>query len=171
MASDGFVDIARRKLIQLFVVPENDNRDIDRTEDGKLIRLLEETAFAFEEGSDTIKNQYMIGSVVWRWCGGGVRALGQHLHRTVSVVLDGLDLDFSTTHRRVSSSRCARVLSSFASKVNGVSALGQIGQPPRKDSKIDDRWSRVVCKAGRSLCLKQDPDSNRCTVFFQVGLW
>jgi len=68
IASNCFVDITRGKLVQLFVVPEDDNRYIDRTEDGKLMRLLEEAAFAFEECSDTITYQYIgrgFGVVVW----------------------------------------------------------------------------------------------------------
>lgn len=131
IAPDCFVDVTRRKLIQLFVVPEDDNRDIDRTEDGKLMRLLEQTAFALEKGSDIITYQYIVeGGVVV--C---VPVLEEHLHGTVSVVLDRLDLDLSTTHNRVASSRYARVPSSFASKVNGVSELGQIGQSPRKGQR------------------------------------
>lgn len=67
IALDCFVDIARGELIQLLVVPEDDDRDVDRTENGKLMRLLEETAFALEKGSDAITYQYMVenGVVVW----------------------------------------------------------------------------------------------------------
>jgi len=46
---------------------EDDNRYIDRTQDRKLVRLLEETAFALEEGSDTITYQYTVEYLVW-WC-------------------------------------------------------------------------------------------------------
>jgi len=47
---DGLVDISRRVFVQLFVVAENDDSDVDGTQHGKLVRLLEQTAFALEEG-------------------------------------------------------------------------------------------------------------------------
>jgi hypothetical protein len=37
--------------VQLLIVPEYNNRDIDGTEDGELMRLLEETSFALEEST------------------------------------------------------------------------------------------------------------------------
>jgi hypothetical protein len=42
-------DITTRVLIQLLVIPKDYDRDVDGTEDGKLMRLLEQAAFAFEE--------------------------------------------------------------------------------------------------------------------------
>ena len=44
-------DIARGKLVQLFVVAEDDDGDIDGTEHRQFVGLLEETAFALEEGA------------------------------------------------------------------------------------------------------------------------
>lgn len=46
---------------------EDDHRYVDRTQDRKLMSLLEETAFALEEGSDTITYQYVVEYLVW-WC-------------------------------------------------------------------------------------------------------
>lgn len=46
---DGVIDIARGELIQLLVVPKNNDGDVDRTEHGKLMRLFEQTAFALEK--------------------------------------------------------------------------------------------------------------------------
>jgi hypothetical protein len=47
---DGLVDVARRVLVQLLVVSEDDDRDVDGAQHGKLVRLFEQTTFAFEEG-------------------------------------------------------------------------------------------------------------------------
>jgi hypothetical protein len=54
--ADGLVDIARRKLVQLLVVTKDDNRDVNRAKNRELVRLLEQTAFALEEGAD--ESQY-----------------------------------------------------------------------------------------------------------------
>ena len=47
---DGLVDVSRRVLVQLLVVTEDDDSDIDGAQHGKLVRLLEQTTFALEEG-------------------------------------------------------------------------------------------------------------------------
>jgi hypothetical protein len=47
---DGLVDVSRRVLVQLLVVAEDDDSDVDGAEHGKLVRLLEQPTFAFEEG-------------------------------------------------------------------------------------------------------------------------
>lgn len=78
ITTNCFVDITRGKLVQLFVVPENDNCYIDRTEDGKLMSLLEKTAFALEKGSGAITYQYVVegrGLVGCRACNGVGEAL------------------------------------------------------------------------------------------------
>jgi hypothetical protein len=67
-------------------VAENDDGDVDRAEDGKLVSLLEETAFALQEGA--ARGQF--GETAMR--------AGQHSHGAVPVVLDGLDLNLPATH-------------------------------------------------------------------------
>jgi hypothetical protein len=47
---DSLVDVARRVLVQLLVVTEDDDCDVDGAQHGKLVRLLEQTTFALEEG-------------------------------------------------------------------------------------------------------------------------
>jgi hypothetical protein len=42
-------NIATRILVQLLIVAKDYNRDIDGTEDGKLMRLLEKTTFALQK--------------------------------------------------------------------------------------------------------------------------
>jgi hypothetical protein len=91
--------------------------------------------------------------------------LEEHLHGTVPVVLDRLDLDLPATHNRVCWSRCARVPSSFASRGRSMEcpSWGKLGH---RHGRVKDTRSTLPsrCKAGRSLCLKQEPDSNRRTV-------
>ena len=149
------VDVAGGKLVQLFVVPKNDNCDVHRTQDRKLVCLLEETAFSLEEGAG-----YHHISVHVRGCGGGV---GQHSHRTVSVVLDSLDFNLSTTHGRVCSSRCARVLRSSASKIDGVSERANSPTATKGQDHDQDRLSQVA--GWQQIALSEtDPDTNRRTV-------
>lgn len=52
---DDVVDVRRGVLVELLVVSEDDDGDIDRAEDGKLMRLLEQAAFAFEEGDGSAR--------------------------------------------------------------------------------------------------------------------
>lgn len=49
--ANGLVDVARREFIELLVVAEDDDGDVYRAKHRELVRLLEETAFALEEGS------------------------------------------------------------------------------------------------------------------------
>lgn len=69
VATNGLVDVARRELVQLLVVAEDDDSHVDRTENGELVGLFEQAALALEEGD-----------------------------RAVAVVLDGLDLNLSAAH-------------------------------------------------------------------------
>lgn len=69
IAANGLVDVARRELVQLLVMAEDDDGDIDGAQHGELVGLLEETALALEEGDGA-----------------------------VPVVLDGLYLDLPATH-------------------------------------------------------------------------
>jgi hypothetical protein len=82
-------NIARRVLVQLLIVSEYYNCDIDRAEDGKLMRLLEKSAFALEEGSEEATSASIMRKR---------EAMERHLHRTISIVLDSLDLNLSSTH-------------------------------------------------------------------------
>lgn len=50
-STNGLVDIARREIIQLFIMAKNDDGNIDGTEDGKLMRFLEQASFALQKGS------------------------------------------------------------------------------------------------------------------------
>lgn len=47
------MDVARRELVKLLVLPKDDNGNLDRTEDGQLICLLEQSTFAFQESTVT----------------------------------------------------------------------------------------------------------------------
>ena len=51
IAANGLVDVARGKLVQLLVVAEDDDCDVDGAEDRELVRLLEQAAFALQEGA------------------------------------------------------------------------------------------------------------------------
>lgn len=46
VSRQDFSDITTRILVQLLIVPKDYDRDIDGAEDGKLMRLLEQTTFA-----------------------------------------------------------------------------------------------------------------------------
>lgn len=46
---DCLVYVARRVLVELFVVAEDDDGNVDRTQNRKLVRFLEKTTFALEE--------------------------------------------------------------------------------------------------------------------------
>ena len=48
-ASYCFLDISRRVLVQLLVVSKDDDGDIDRAEDGELMRLLEQPSLALQK--------------------------------------------------------------------------------------------------------------------------
>jgi hypothetical protein len=63
-------NIATRVFVQLLIISKYYDRDIDRAENRELMRLLEKTTFALEKG-----------------------------YRTISIILDGLDLDLSSPHR------------------------------------------------------------------------
>jgi hypothetical protein len=44
-------NVTTRIFVQLLIIPKDYDRDIDRAEDGKLMRLLEQATFALEERS------------------------------------------------------------------------------------------------------------------------
>ncbi len=98
------VDVARRELVQLLVVTEDDDGNVDGAEDGQLVRFLEETAFSLEERSarqqtvshPSIHPTYR-GDATTRIA---KRRTGQVecLHRSISVILDRLDLNLPATH-------------------------------------------------------------------------
>ena len=47
---NDLIDVRGRVLIQLLVRPKDNDRDVDGAEYGQLMRLLEQAAFALEEG-------------------------------------------------------------------------------------------------------------------------
>ena len=49
ISPDSLVYVAGREFVEFFVVAKNDDCHVDRTKDGKLMRLLEKAAFALEE--------------------------------------------------------------------------------------------------------------------------
>ncbi len=51
VSGQDLANITTRVFVQLLIIPKDDDGDIDRTQDGKLMRLLEQTAFALEERS------------------------------------------------------------------------------------------------------------------------
>ena len=50
-AADGLVDVVRREFVQLLVVAEDDDGDLDLAQDGQLVGLFEQAAFALEKGA------------------------------------------------------------------------------------------------------------------------
>ena len=50
---DRLIDISGRVLVQLLVVTKNNDSDIHGAEDGKLVSLLEQTAFALKKSTET----------------------------------------------------------------------------------------------------------------------
>ena len=51
IAANRLVDVARGELVQLLVVAKDDDGDVDGAEHRKLMRLLEQAAFALEKGA------------------------------------------------------------------------------------------------------------------------
>jgi hypothetical protein len=47
--ANRLIDVARRKLVQLLVVPKDDDGHVDRAQHRELMRLLKEPAFALQE--------------------------------------------------------------------------------------------------------------------------
>lgn len=60
-ATDGLVDVAGRKLIELLVVAKDDDSDVDGAEDAQLVCLLEQAAFTLQEGAATKKPLALTG--------------------------------------------------------------------------------------------------------------
>lgn len=50
-AIDSLVDVARRELVQLLVVTKDDDGDIDRAQDTKLVSFLEQSTFSLEKSA------------------------------------------------------------------------------------------------------------------------
>jgi putative Ca2+/H+ antiporter (TMEM165/GDT1 family) len=48
---DQFAHVARGVFIELLVAAEYEDSHVDRAEDGKLMRLLEQTTFALQKGN------------------------------------------------------------------------------------------------------------------------
>ena len=81
--------IGTRVLVQFLIVAKDNNRDIDRTKDGKLVRLLEQTTFALEKCPIShIASAETLESI----------RTGRRLHRTIPVIRDGLDFNLSSPH-------------------------------------------------------------------------
>jgi hypothetical protein len=89
VAANSRIDVARRELIELIVMTEDDNGDVYGAQDGELVSLLEKTTLALEEGAGSGSAAVAMGG------GGRVEAC---LHGAVTVILDGLDLDLAATH-------------------------------------------------------------------------
>lgn len=51
ISANCLVYVARRKLVQFLIVTKDDDSDVDLTEDGELMRLLEEAAFALQKSA------------------------------------------------------------------------------------------------------------------------
>ena len=54
-ASDSVIDVARGILVQLLVMTEDYHSNVNRTQNGELVGLLEKTSFALKEGSAYIE--------------------------------------------------------------------------------------------------------------------
>jgi hypothetical protein len=68
-AGDRFVNITRREFIELLVVTKDDDSDVDGTEYAQLVCLLEQAAFALQEGAATKKPLALTG-LKWKKGGG-----------------------------------------------------------------------------------------------------
>ena len=86
------IDVAGRELIELVVVTKDDDGDVYRAQDRELVSFLEKTALALEKGARGGSAAVAMGG------GGRVEAC---LHGAITVILDGLDLDFAATHDEV----------------------------------------------------------------------
>ena len=51
VSCDEFAHVTRRVLVQLLVAAEDEDGDIDGTEDGELVGLLEQAAFPLQKGT------------------------------------------------------------------------------------------------------------------------
>jgi hypothetical protein len=89
VAANSRIDVAGRELVELIVVAKNDDGDIYGAQNGELVSFLEKTTLALEEGAGS-------GSAVVAMRGG--RRVEACLHGAITVILDGLDLDFAATH-------------------------------------------------------------------------
>lgn len=69
VSCDEFSHVPRRVLVEFLVVAEDEDSYINRTEDRELVRLLEQTSFPLQKGD-----------------------------RSISVILDGFDLNLSPSH-------------------------------------------------------------------------
>lgn len=69
VSGDEISHVRRRVLVELLVVAKDEDGDVDGAEDGQLVGLLEQTALSLQEGD-----------------------------RTISVILDGFDLNLSSPH-------------------------------------------------------------------------
>ena len=52
VSGEGVIDVARRELIQLFILTEDDHSDIHRAKYRQLMCLFEEASLAFEKGAE-----------------------------------------------------------------------------------------------------------------------
>ena len=50
ISTDGLIDISGRKLVQFFVVAKDNDSYVDRAENRKLMRFLEQSTFSLEKG-------------------------------------------------------------------------------------------------------------------------
>ena len=79
VAANGFVDVARGKLVQLLVVAKDDDGDVDGAQDGQLVGLFEQAAFALQKGA---ANRGSAGwaRAGWKGANGGARVRKSDLH-------------------------------------------------------------------------------------------
>jgi hypothetical protein len=63
VAANGLIDVARGELVQLLVVAEDDDGDIDGAEDGQLMGLFEQAAFALQKSAGRSGS----ARALWAW--------------------------------------------------------------------------------------------------------
>ena len=90
------IDVSRRELVQLLVVPKYDDSHIDRTKDTQLVRFLEQAAFAFQECAIHALGQ--LESLCDAHRAHHNQHKDKHSHRAVPVILDGPDLNLPAAH-------------------------------------------------------------------------
>jgi hypothetical protein len=92
-ATNNLVDVGGGVLVKLLVVSKDDDRDVDGTKYGKLMRLLKQTSFALQKGYGSVGRVLVSARTTT-----SIR-LSSVEYSPVAVISNRLDLNLATTHR------------------------------------------------------------------------
>lgn len=95
---DHLPHVGGRVLVQLLVGAEDDDGDVNRAEHRQLVGLFEEATLSFQKGAGHERQRRDRQQRLAARARAPVRRWEGCLHRTVSVILDGLDLDLPAAH-------------------------------------------------------------------------